>query len=48
MPLGPPLGSPFGMIAGNGRFPVLALEAARQAGMEVVAIAIKEEASPEI
>ena len=36
------------MIAGNGRFPVLALEAARKAGMEVVAIAIKEEASPEI
>jgi DUF1009 family protein len=36
------------MIAGNGRFPVLALEAARQAGMEVVAIGIKEEASPEI
>jgi len=36
------------MIAGNGRFPVLALEAARQAGMEVVAIAIKEEAAPEI
>src|SRR5512135_1295336 len=44
MPLGPPLG----MIAGNGRFPVLALEAARQAGMEVVVIGIKEEASPEI
>src|SRR5512140_3174348 len=44
MPFGPPLG----MIAGNGRFPVLALEAARKAGMEVVAIAIKEEASPEI
>ena len=39
---------PLGIIAGNGRFPVLALEAARQAGMEVVAIAIKEEASPEI
>jgi len=39
---------PLGMIAGNGRFPVLALEAARQAGMDVVAIAIKEEASPEI
>ncbi|HXP86827.1 MAG TPA: UDP-2,3-diacylglucosamine diphosphatase LpxI [Bryobacteraceae bacterium] len=36
------------MIAGNGRFPVLALEAARQAGMEIVAIGIKEEASPEI
>src|SRR5436305_5287398 len=44
MPFGPPLG----MIAGNGRFPVLALEAARQAGMDVVAIAIKEEASPEV
>ncbi len=39
---------PLGLIAGNGRFPVLALEAARQAGMEVVAIGIKEEASREI
>jgi len=39
---------PYGLIAGNGRFPVLALEAARKAGMEVVAIGIKEEASPEI
>jgi UDP-2,3-diacylglucosamine hydrolase len=38
----------YGLIAGNGRFPVLALEAARQAGIEVVAIGIKEEASPEI
>lgn len=38
----------YGMIAGNGRFPVLALEAARKAGIEVVAIGIKEEASPEI
>src|SRR5579871_6259279 len=38
----------LGMIAGNGRFPVLALEAARKAGMEIVAIGIKEEASPEI
>jgi DUF1009 family protein len=36
------------MIAGNGRFPVLALEAARKAGLEVVAIGIKEEASTEI
>jgi DUF1009 family protein len=36
------------MIAGNGRFPVLALEAARRAGLEVVAIGIREEASPEI
>ncbi len=39
---------PLGLIAGNGRFPVLALEAARKAGVEVVAIAIKEEASKEI
>jgi len=38
----------YGMIAGNGRFPVLALEAARRSGLEVVAIGIKEEASPEI
>ncbi len=38
----------IGMIAGNGRFPVLALEAAKKTGMEVVAIGIKEEASPEI
>jgi UDP-2,3-diacylglucosamine hydrolase len=38
----------YGLIAGNGRFPILALEAARKAGMEVVAIGIKEEASPEI
>jgi len=39
---------PYGLIAGNGRFPVLALEAARKAGIEVVAIGIKEEASREI
>ncbi len=38
----------YGLIAGNGRFPVLALEAARRAGMEIVAIGIKEEASREI
>ena len=38
----------YGLIAGNGRFPVLALEAARKAGMEVVAIGIEEEASREI
>jgi len=39
---------PYGLIAGNGRFPLLALEAAKRAGLEVVAIGIKEEASPEI
>jgi DUF1009 family protein len=38
----------YGLIAGNGRFPILALEAARKAGMEIVAIGIKEEAAHEI
>jgi DUF1009 family protein len=38
----------YGMIAGNGRFPVLALEAARKSGIDVVVIAIKEEASREL
>jgi UDP-2,3-diacylglucosamine hydrolase len=36
------------MIAGNGRFPLLALETARRLGDQVVAIGIQEEASPEI
>lgn len=40
--------SRYAMIAGNGRFPVLALETARRLGDEVVAIGIEEEASPEI
>lgn len=48
MKIGPKIGPKIGMIAGNGRFPVLALEAARKTGMDVVAIGIKEEASPEI
>ncbi len=39
---------PIGLIAGNGRFPVLVLEAARRAGIEVVAFGINEEASREI
>jgi DUF1009 family protein len=38
----------YGIIAGSGRFPVLALEAARKQGDEAVAIAIKEEASAEV
>jgi len=38
----------YGLIAGNGRFPILALETARKLGHEVVAIGIKEEASSEI
>lgn len=38
----------YGLIAGNGRFPLLVLAAARGLGHEVVAIGIKDEASPEI
>ena len=40
--------SKYGMIAGNGRFPLLALETARKLGDDVVAIGIREEAAPEI
>jgi DUF1009 family protein len=36
----------LGLIAGNGRFPFLVLEAARVAGHDVTVIAIKEEAFP--
>jgi UDP-2,3-diacylglucosamine hydrolase len=36
----------LGLIAGNGRFPFLVLEAARGAGHDVIVIAIKEEAFP--
>ena len=38
----------LGLIAGNGRFPFLVLDAARAQGYEVVVAAIKEETSPEI
>src|SRR3954469_12941420 len=38
----------YGLIAGNGRFPILALETARVLGHEVVAIGIQEEASRDI
>ena len=38
----------YGLIAGNGRFPILALEAARELKYEMVAVGIKEEASIEI
>jgi DUF1009 family protein len=31
----------YGLIAGNGRFPILAFEAARELGFDVVAIGIK-------
>jgi DUF1009 family protein len=38
----------LGLIAGNGKFPFLVLDAARAQGKEVVVAAIKEEAFPEI
>jgi DUF1009 family protein len=38
----------IGLIAGNGKFPFLVLDAARAAGYEVVVVAIKEEAFSEI
>ena len=38
----------YGLIAGNGRFPLLALETARSLGHQVVAIGLEEEASREI
>jgi len=38
----------IGLIAGNGSFPLLVLDAARSQGIQVVVAAIKEEASPQI
>src|SRR5437588_12664481 len=38
----------LGLIAGNGKFPFLILDAARAQGLEVVVAAIKEETFPEI
>src|SRR6266404_7712266 len=38
----------IGLIAGNGSFPLLVLDAARAQGFDVIVAAIKEEAFPEI
>ena len=38
----------LGLIAGNGNFPFLILEAARAKGLRVVVVALKEETDPEI
>jgi hypothetical protein len=40
--------SRLGLIAGNGRFPFLVLDAARQAGHDVTVVALKEETFPEL
>jgi len=41
-------GEPLALIAGNGRFPFLAARGARRAGRRVIALAIREEAAPEL
>src|ERR1700689_1029374 len=46
--MNPELITRLGLIAGNGRFPFLLLEAARAHGAEVVVAAIKEETDPEM
>jgi UDP-2,3-diacylglucosamine hydrolase len=38
----------YGMIAGNGRFPLLALETACREGHEIAVVAIENEAAPEL
>ncbi len=38
----------YGMIAGNGRFPLLALETAKREGHEIAVVAIENEAAPEL
>src|ERR1700757_3114378 len=38
----------WGLIAGNGKFPFLVLEAARSQGIDMVVAAIKEETFPDI
>ena len=38
----------YAIIAGNGRFPFLVLDAAREQGLEPVVVAIKEETAPEL
>ena len=42
------LSKKIGLIAGNGKFPLLVLDAARAQGLEVVVVAIKEEAFPQV
>ena len=44
----PPNSGPLGLIAGNGRFPFLLIDAARAHNLRVVVAAIREETDPEI
>ena len=43
-----PSAEKIGLIAGNGKFPLLVLDAARASGAKVVVVALQEEAFPEI
>ena len=45
---GPDTSVRWGLIAGNGQFPFLVLEAARNQGIDMAVIAIREETSPEL
>jgi hypothetical protein len=38
----------YGLIAGSGRFPILALQTAKSLGHEVVVVALKDNAAPEV
>jgi DUF1009 family protein len=38
----------FGLIAGNGKFPFMVVEGARQSGARMVVAAIREETDPSI
>jgi len=38
----------LGLIAGNGRFPILFAQSAKAKGIEIIAVAIEGEASPEM
>lgn len=40
--------APLGLIAGNGRFPLLVLDAARSLGGDVIVVAVREEAGPDL
>jgi DUF1009 family protein len=43
-----PRGTPVGLLAGSGRFPVVFAEKARQLGIPVVCVGIRDEAPPEL
>ena len=41
-------GERYALIAGNGQFPLLVLKEARRQGVDMVVLALREEAFPEI